>query len=117
MCAGAEALIILTDMDHSHHIGGIIGKTTEVKTGLRLLLRYKLLEDLDVGVDNSVDVSIQFLDLLRGEGHGEVVVEFRLFSFDMGFESSAAVKTACHFAVEDMFSGVHGRVLLLVVGV
>ena len=113
--ADAEALVVVAYLYHAHGLGGIVGQAFHVEAALCLGLGDVLGGDGQVLVYHLVHCVFQLLHLLWGGAGWQLIVQFALLTFDVGFHGASAAKEVDHRSVDDVLGSVHWGVFLLIV--
>ena len=115
MFADAGTDIVVTDAHEANGVGGVLGQTVEGNALWKFIAGDELEGDGQVLVDELVHAALDLLLFLARGLVVEVETHLALLALDMGVVGTLAAKEADHRLVEQMFSGMTGRKLVLIV--
>ena len=115
MLADAGADVVVADAHEADGVGGILGQTVEGNALWKFIAGDELEGDGQVLVDKLVHAAFDLLLFLARGLVVEVEAHLALLALDVGVVGALAAKEANHRLVEQMFSGMTGRKLVLVV--
>ena len=113
VCADAKTHVVVADVNKTEFVRTFRQRSPAHIVG-NLIFCDKLIPHVDMGIDDLIDATSDFIHLILGQIVVDHVMAFALLTLDMVLHRTWTAIDIHHCAVQDMFSRMHRRILLFV---